>query len=51
MNKINRTHTVADQNVTEEERLPQGGCDNLLIGKMFAENGMKMKDFGPRGRP
>ena len=29
---------------------PQGGGANLLFGQKFAENCMKMKEFGPRGR-
>ena len=29
---------------------PQMGFANLLFGKMFAENCMKMKEFGPRCR-
>ena len=28
---------------------PQSGCANLLFRKFFAENCMKMKEFGPRG--
>ena len=27
---------------------PRGGCANLLFGQIFAENCMKMKEFGPR---
>ena len=27
------------------------GCADLLCGQNFAENCMKMKTFGPRGRP
>ena len=29
---------------------PQGGGTNLLFGKKFPENCMKMKEFGPGGR-
>ena len=28
---------------------PRGGDKNLLFGKNFAENRMKMKEFGPEG--
>ena len=29
---------------------PQGGGANLLFGKKFAEDYLKMKEFGPGGR-
>ena len=32
-----------------DPRFPRGEYANLLFGKVFAENRMKMKEIGPRG--
>ena len=35
--------------ISQREHQPRGVCANLLFGKIFAENYMKMKEIGPRG--
>ena len=42
---------VALRNIglSSESTNSQGGCANLLFCKVFAENCMKMKEFGPPG--
>ena len=41
--------SVADPGFSWGDANSQSGCPNLLFCKLFAENCMKMKEFGPGG--
>ena len=42
--------SVADLGFPRRGANPRGRGKNLLFGKIFAKNCIKMKEFGPRGR-
>ena len=50
---VTETWTVADPEFSRRGRgaNPWDWGDNLLFGKIFAENCMKMKEIGSGGRP
>ena len=47
MDSLSRQRRIQD--VAEWGANPREDYANLLFGKIFAENCMKMKEFGPRG--